>query len=112
MYEKRTTIMAMKEFADDMDEELVLFKSKEDKKIRCMDVRVRTKLMMLYIVLFSFSGFLLFGLIAYFNPMYEVFGPGIVFSRGAALAIIFLTMLVLLFVSYDTLTWIRNTRCG
>ena len=89
----------------------MFMKGKADRNMKCTDTRVKTKLVMLGIFIISAMAFLLFGFVAYFNPMYEVFGFGIFFSRGAALAIIILTMMVLILVSYDTMTCIRNLSC-
>ena len=68
-------------------------------------------MIMLYIAIMSICAFVLFGLVAYFNPMIDVLGISLFFSRGAALAIILLTMLVLIFVSYDFMTWLRKCSC-
>ena len=51
-------------------------------------------------------------MIAFTMPMYDLFGPGIMISRGAALAIIVLTMITMFFVSYDLTTCIRQKLRG
>lgn len=111
MYDKRRSIMKVEEFAKELNPDLLESNDGGDKKIKCMDMRTKTKVIMMYITLLTIIAFIFFALVAYFNPMYGVFGVGILFSRGAALAIVLLTILVLLFVSYDTMTWIRGIVC-
>lgn len=47
--------------------------------------------------------------------MYDAFGPGILFSRGAALSILVLTMFAMFLVTYELTTYVRNKlkrRCN
>ena len=94
------------------------FDSKPTKQIKCLacsNPRTRYFSTYLIILLISFWFFLISAIIAYFHPMYSVFGVGILLSRGAAFPIIALTMLAMFLVTYDFTTWCRKhlkTRCA
>jgi len=87
------------------DDELVEVKS--NTRLRCpklIDPKMRYTTILLCILVISIICFVFFALLAYFNPMYNMFGVGILFSRGAALSIIVLTMLAMFLVTYDLTT--------
>jgi len=97
-----------KEYHGD-DEELIPVKPVE--KCRCptlIDAKMRYTSIVIIITIISILCFLIFAIIAYFNPMYDAFGAGILFSRGAALSIIVLTILAMFLVTYDLTTFCRN----
>ena len=97
-----------KEYRGD-DEELIPVKPM--KKCRCptlIDAKMRYTSIVIIITIISILCFLIFAIIAYFNPMYDAFGAGILFSRGAALSIIVLTVFAMFLVTYDLTTFCRN----
>jgi hypothetical protein len=74
----------------------------------------KTKIMAV-VTLISIFAFIFFATIAFFNPMCSKFGPGILFSRGAALSILLLTIFAMFLVTYDLTTCIQKKikkRCS
>ena len=69
---------------------------------------MRYTVVLFIILCISIAAFILFALITLFDPMYDMFGVGILLGKGAALAIIVLTMMAMFFVTYDVTTMIRN----
>ena len=104
----------LKEF-EDPEEDLIVTKPASRCSKMSMGTKARYTCMLVVIAIISLIAFLLFAIIAYFNPMYDMFGPGILFSRGAALAIIVLTMIAMFLVTYDATTFCQNKlkkRCA
>jgi len=83
-------------------------KQRNKKCLTFIDPRMRYFRTLTIILIISIVSFIFFAIVAYFNPMYDAFGPGILFSRGAALAILLLTMFGMFLVTYDLTTWVRN----
>ena len=96
----------LKSFAS--TEEEVEFKPPSKCEVCCEGTKMRYSLILIIILCLSIAWFFLFAIIAFFHPMYDMFGVGILFSRGAALAIIVLTMIAMFLVTYDVTTMWRN----
>lgn len=111
---KRSTAI-LRDYVD-LDEDCIEIKAnKRGSCPKLIDTRMRFMTILVIIFLVSVLAFVLFALLAFFNPMYDMFGPGILFSRGAALAIILLTMFTVFLVTYDLTTCCRNKlkkRCS
>ena len=93
----------LREFKEE-NEDTIEIKVKRSKCPSFIDPRMRYFRILIIIVIVSIISFIFFAVVAYFNPMYDAFGPGILFSRGAALAILVLTMFGMFLVTYDLTT--------
>ena len=103
----------MREFIDEDDE--VEVKGKHSQCPQLIDTRMRYTTIIIIMLIVSIILFIVFALVAYYNPMYDEFGPGILFSRGAALAILVFTIFGMFLVTYDITTWWRKSwkkRCS
>ena len=115
-YEKKNTNKKMnikrmgtilKDFQKDEDDEIEV-KGNTTTCPRLIDTRMRYFTILVIITLVSIISFIFFATVAYFHRMYDAFGVGILFSRGAALAIIVLTMLAMFLVTYDLTSWCQS----
>ena len=78
----------------------------------CMNTKIRYTTWNLIFLVLSFVLFGIFATVTVFSNAYDLFGPGLIFSRGAALVILIFTMLAMFFVSYDLTTWLRRKLKG
>lgn len=95
-------------YAEDDEDEVELKKVNSSSCPKLIDTRMRYTSILAILLVISILWFILFALLALFDPMFDMFGPGILFSRGAALAIICLTMIAIFLVTYDVTTWCRT----
>lgn len=65
-----------------------------------------------FILLLSFIAFGVFGYLTYTGKPFEMVGYGLVVARGSASALLVMSVLMLFFISYDVLTWVRATCLG
>jgi hypothetical protein len=113
--------MTISEEQDETDGEEVSIRDIEvskDVKMTIPSQSFKTQLHNAGIVVISLIGFTLLALYTHYkginNPVNSVtyFGPGIIVAKGCALAIYFLIIMIMFFVSYDVLTWMRTRCCG
>lgn len=71
----------------------------------CINNKVRYSVVNIILLILSFILFLIFATVTYFSEAYDFFGFTLMFSRGAALAIIVFTILAMFFVSYDVTSY-------
>ena len=99
----------MKEFVDD-DEEIEI-KGFKNTCPQLIDTKMRYMTIIIIMIIVSIICFIVFATVAYFNPMYTEFGPGILFSRGGALSILVFTIFGMFLVTYDLTTcWRRKLK--
>lgn len=87
-------------------------KSPNKKSKGCLDTKIRYTSWNLTLIAFSLVLFGIFSTVTLFTDAYDLFGPGLLFGKGAALVILIFTMLAMFFVSYDLTTWLRGKLKG
>jgi hypothetical protein len=76
--------------------------TKKSKTCLCwLKTRNRYSTINIIFLVISVILFLINAYLAYVQPMYDLFGPSLLISRGAALSILIFTMIAMFFVSYD-----------